>query len=123
MAVQAGELLFERRRLTLPGNALTVVVTNIQVTDRNFDPDPGLGDATGSVVSRLMVIPLAPVGIEWIQAAGIVEVLNEPRLNPTTNTLEVTFRNTNAGDLTFNVLFWLPHTHAAPLSAEFYRAF
>lgn len=114
MAVQAGQLLLNRRRLTLqPG--VTTVDTLLQQTNLNFDPDPELdgADPPNAVASRVMVIPMSPLP-EWDTI-----IHDEPKLGAG-DTVEVRFNNTDEQAHTINVLFWNPHTRVCPVSADPY---
>lgn len=111
MALQAGNLLIVRRHLVLlPG--INVIDTGIQQVDEAFSPDPPID---GSVVpSRIMVMPLSPV-TPW----AINPITHtEPVVGPS-GTVEVTFNNFGVA-VEVNVLFFDPHTHICPLSAESY---
>ncbi len=109
MAVQAGQLLINRRRLSLSAGA-NVIDTGLRQTNLNFDPDPPLGGSV-SVASRVMVVPLPPTNA-W---AGVS--ISEPVLGAG-GTVEVTF---NAPDpVVLNVMFWDPHTFICPMNAEPY---
>jgi hypothetical protein len=110
----AGNLLLNRRRLTLPFGA-TDIDTGLQQDLRAFpvgEPtdDPGVNEA-----SRIMVCPMAPV-IPWF---GITH--GEPYLDPTTKTVHVAFFNPGA-PATINVLFWNPHSIICPLDADPYAS-
>lgn len=120
MAIQAGHLLLNRRRLVIPGSAVNFPVnTLLQQSSLAFNPDPPLGgvdplDVPPGIASRVMVVPLPPIDA-W---AGIT--IKEPVLDPVTNTVRVDFSNANAFAVELVVLFWDPHTGICPLNADTY---
>jgi len=112
MAEQAGHLLINRLVVTLPAGT-TVVDTGLRQTNLNTDPDPPVFGVTGVIASRVMVVPVGEL-FDWTNITH-----TEPR-ESATGTVEVEF--TNSGQETFiNVMFWLPHTHFCPVSADTYN--
>ena len=105
MAVQYGNLLVNRRRLTLAAGQ-TAIDTGIRINTNNFSPDPGLP-------SRLMVLVQPPTG-PW----DAITAMSEPYFVGTTLTIDFNC----ASETTVNVLFWLPHSLTGPLSADAYGA-
>ena len=115
MSKVAGQLLWNRKKITIPANTTTLNV-DTGLTQVNLAlSDPPLGD--GIVASRVQVIPLAPL-------AGWANIIHaEPFLDPATNTVHVVFTyDSEQGDaLPFNVLFWDPHTIIGPGEAMTYN--
>lgn len=116
MAVQAGNLLWNRVRVTLSPGANTVV-SGVREAEANHAPDPNLG----SDPSRLMVIPLLPVD-PWLDGpvvGGNIDIA-EPTVNPATGIAEVVLTSQHVEDVEVNILFIDPHSFIGPVSAEGY---
>jgi len=121
MSAKAGQLLWNRQRITLqPGT--TQHNTGLQQTLLSMDPPLGIsiaspGPSDGTLpASRVMVLPEAPLE-PWV--SGLVTT-GEPYLNPATGTVWVTF-NVTLGPVTINVLFWDPATIVGSGSADAYN--
>jgi hypothetical protein len=123
MSTNAGQLLWNRQRITLAAGD-TLVDTGIRQVNQNFaansvgEPNLGIpgiaapGDGT-LPASRVQVIPMAPLS-QWTNVDH-----SEPWVNTATGTVFVTF--TGGGGETINVLFWDPHTAIGPGEAETYH--
>jgi hypothetical protein len=107
--LQNGQLLVNRKRIELVAGA-NDVDTGIRQVNQAFAPDPTLGDSVGSVVSRVMVVPLPPFNA-W---AGVT--ISEPFVS--NGTVHVTITAPN--NVTVMAMMCNPHTIACPLSADFY---
>jgi len=128
MSTKAGNLLWNRVRVTIPGDAApTEVDTGLIQLGKSFDAssvdEPPLGEsgtvapAPGTLpASRIQVIPLAPTSA-W---ANITH--SEPFLDTATGTIHVTFSNSAEGAAEINVLFWNPHSAIGPGEADTYNA-
>lgn len=126
MSTKAGNLLWNRQRITVGPNS-TDVNTGLRQANRSFEAssvgEPPLGiagvaaPADGALpASRVQVIPLAPTP-EWADVTH-----SEPWFNTATGTVFVTFATTNESTSTINVLFWDPHTLMGPGEADTYNA-
>lgn len=108
MAVQNGQLLVNRRQITLATGANDIDTGLRQVRIGNaMLPDPTLEQ-------RTMVIPLPPTD-NW---TGIT-MPSDPTFNASTGTVHVVLDNAGA-EVTLNVLFWAPHTIVCPISIDSY---
>lgn len=128
MSKKAGQLLWNRQRMTLAGG-VTTIDTGLTQVSRSFESEsigePPLGvtvappgPADGMLpASRIQVIPMAPLE-DW---SGITH--GEPFVDPATNTVKVTFTNTSSppSTVTPNVLFWDPHSMMGPGDADTYN--
>lgn len=125
MSMKAGALLWNRQHILLaPG--LTSIDTGVAQVDKAFgsmspnEPPMGVtiappGPPDGTLpASRLQVVPLAPTPA-WTNITH-----GEPFLNPATNTMWVTFSNSDKTPATVNVLFWDPHSLIGPGQANTY---
>lgn len=101
MALQAGNLLINRRHLTLAAG-VTSITTGIKVSSNNLDPQ---------LPARLMVLVMPPTS-NW----NAINAMSEPYMSGTD--LIVDFSCTSA--TTINVLFFLPHSIIGPVSADDY---
>lgn len=120
---RAGELLWNRQRITVNASpATTVIDTGLTQVNRSFGSAPSLGveiaspgPSSGALpVSRIMVVPLVPTA-SW---ATITH--GEPFLNPATGTVCVAFAASGAQITDLNVLFWDPHSAIGPGRADTY---
>jgi hypothetical protein len=122
MAVQGGQLLWNRMQISLTAGVVDFDVdTVLQQALLGFDDgepvlsgvEPVLPNNLG-VASRVMVEPMAPFD-NW---SGITH--QEPFVDPVTNTVHVLFSNPGA-EVVINVLFWDPHTLVGPGMAHTYQ--
>jgi hypothetical protein len=126
MSTKAGQLLWNRKRITLqPGSR--IFNTDLQQVNRAFnnssDSEPPLGVVSAAPVangtepaSRIQVIPMSPLS-EWNTVTH-----GEPYVDETTGLVFVQFDNSAQGQVTINVLFWDPHTSIGPGQVDTYRA-
>lgn len=125
MSTNAGQLLWNRQRLTLAVGANSID-TGLRQTNQNFGAnsvgEPNLGIAgvaapapgTGPA-SRVNVIPMAPT-------AGWANItIGEPWVNTATGTVFVTLTNGGLTPAVVNALFWDPATVAGPGQAATYN--
>jgi hypothetical protein len=123
MSEQAGNLHWNRRRLTLT-EGTNDIDTGLTIVNQGYGPlEPPLGvhaavaPADGTEpASRIQVIPMAPLD-NW---AGVT--IGEPWYNTTDGRIHVNIDNPNEGDIEINVLFWNPHTAISPGQADTYNA-
>lgn len=119
MALQAGQLLISRQRLTL-ADGITSVDTGLSQVNLGVTPPldgQNVTATTAAIASRVQVQPLAPTAA-W--TTGNIHH-DEPYLDPTTNTVWVDFWvETGTGPQTINVLFWDPHSMISPMTADAY---
>lgn len=126
MSTNAGNLLWNRRRITLSGGA-TDVDTGLTQPQQGFgsssanEPPLGIAGTTPPAdgtapASRVQVCVQAPVA-GW---TGITH--GEPWFDTTTGTVHVEFHNINETPTTINVLFWDPSTLIGPGQADTYNA-
>jgi hypothetical protein len=108
MALQNGQLLVNRRQITLAtgNNDIDTGLRQVRVGNA-MDPDPTLHQ-------RTMVIPLPPTD-NW---AGIT-MPSDPTFSTVTGTVHVVLNNAGAAT-TVNVLFWAPATIMGPISVDTY---
>jgi hypothetical protein len=125
MSTNAGNLLWNRKRFTLPGGT-TDVDTGLEQSSMSFaassvgEPPlgvPGAASPTPGALpaSRVQVIPMSPLP-NW---ANITH--GEPYFNTTTNTVHVSFTN-GSTTIEINALFWDPSTIVGPGLASTYNA-
>ena len=117
-----GNLLWNRRRLTIPADPNGINIdTGITQVNRAFqDPTLGAEQATPPPIgtgpaSRVMVQVLPPTDA-W---AGLL--IGEPYFDTDTNTVHVVFTNLNEQAAEINVLFWDPSTLCGPGQADTYN--
>lgn len=138
MGRKAGVLLWNRQHVkiegAIPGEPDVPVPTDIntQLVQQNtgfdnYSPDeprlgpsiapPGPGPFAGGTppVSRVQVIPMAPLAL-WVDVTH-----SEPYVDPATGEVHVTFQKSTKGNVTLNVLFWDPHSMIGPGDADFYN--
>lgn len=126
MSTNAGQLLWNRQRITLTAGPLNVD-TGLRQVNRNFEAnsvgEPPLGvagvapPAAGTLpASRVQVIPMAPMS-GWANVTH-----SEPWFNTATGTVFVTFTGGGEGGEVINVMFWDPATVAGPGDADTYNA-
>lgn len=113
MSTKAGQLLWNRVRLTLPPGNLTVD-TGLTQLNKDFDASSLNEPTLGGLPSRVQVLPLLPID-NWISVAH-----GEPYL--LNGTVHVDFISVGEGPVTINVLFWDPHTVIGPGNAQPYTA-
>jgi hypothetical protein len=125
VSTKAGNLLWNRRRISVGAGNTTAFDTGLRQTNMGFEASssgeppiaiPGAvpplpGTTPGS---RVQVIPMAPLDA-W---ADITH--SEPYLNPATNTVWVDFSSDDEVTVNLNVLFWDPHTGVGPGQADPY---
>lgn len=117
MSAKEGQLLWNRRRITLQAG-VTDVATGLKQVSLAFNNssvnEPSFNFVSGS---RVQVIPLAPT-VHWI--SGDISH-SEPYLNAD-GTIHVIFTNSSspAAEHEINVLFWNPHTLIGPGTADVY---
>lgn len=128
MSNKAGTLLWNRQRITLPGNgAATDVDTGIQQPGLAFGNSSAAEPPMGAISnvsppdgtlpsSRIQVIPMAPTD-NWSAVTH-----GEPWFDTTTGTIHVRFVNNGETGITINALFWNPHTLVGPGQADTYNA-
>jgi len=125
MSTNAGQLLWNRKRLTLPAG-VTDVDTGLCQASKSFEASsvgepplgiPGIAAPVNGTLpaSRVQVIPLAPVPF-WTLITH-----SEPWFNTTTKTVWVTFTSTAETNVMVNVLFWDPSTIIGPGQADTYN--
>ena len=112
MSKKAGQLLWNRRNISLPAGP-SVIDTGLTQLNRAWDnssnAEPGFGTP-----SRIQVIPMAPLSA-WTNVTHA-----EPVFNATTETVQIAFFNASEGPQTLNVLFWDPATAVGPGEADPY---
>jgi hypothetical protein len=128
MSTNAGQLLWNRQRITLAAGANSIN-TGLTQVNQGFalssvaEPNLGIAGAAAPAdgtepPSRVMVIPLAPTDI-WV-TTPITH--GEPWFNTATGTVFVTINNAGLAGLVVNILFWNPATAIGPGEADVYNA-
>lgn len=108
MAVQSGQLLWNRRQISIGLITPIDVDTGIRITNRALAPDP-------DIARQLEIIALPRLDV-WDRVT-----FQEPFFDPTTGTVHVLMARAGGVDsVTFNVLFVMPHTLAGPMTADTY---
>lgn len=127
MSTKAGQLLWNRKRITLDPDSTIVFDTGLTQTNRalanSSDGEPPLGVVSAVApafgvepASRVQVIPLAPT------PAWATVIHGEPYVDEATGRVFVQLINTDAENpTTINVLFWDPHTSIGPGQADTYN--
>lgn len=117
MSTNAGQLLWNRMMIALAGGETVDIDTGLKQANRSFrsssENEPGLGD--GFTVSRVQVIPMMPIS-GWLDISH-----GEPYLDSTTGTVHVSFTNRGGESVSFNALFWDPHTSIGPGEVDLYN--
>lgn len=113
MSTKAGQLLWNRVRLTLPPVQSFTVDTGLTQLSKNFDASSLNEPTLGGLASRVQVIPLLPID-NWTNVSH-----GEPYL--LNGTVHVDFTSIGEGPVTINVLFWDPHTVIGPGNAQSYN--
>lgn len=130
MSMNAGNLLWNRKRLALNGSGTNGGVTDVdtgltQVQQAFGDSsvnEPPLGiigsgppPAGTPPASRVMVIPMLPQS-QWV---GITQ--SEPWVDSVTGRVMVRFTNPGVSALAPVCLFWIPDTKIGPGQADTYN--